>query len=61
MRFLVPTFAVLVNLASAQWTDPLDQPQELGAIRWQRDYATVRTDAKALSRPILMLFQEVPG
>ncbi|MGE3182423.1 MAG: VPGUxxT family thioredoxin-like (seleno)protein, type 2, partial [Phycisphaerae bacterium] len=37
------------------------QPQELGAIRWQRDFSAAVKDAEARDLPLLVLFQEVPG
>ena len=37
------------------------QPVELGAVRWERDYAFARKRAESSGRDILVLFQEVPG
>lgn len=34
---------------------------EYGTVRWRRDFAAARTQAKAQDRPLLVLFQEVPG
>lgn len=39
----------------------IDQPIELGNVRWERDYAAARTHAAQTDRDLLMLFQEVPG
>ena len=39
----------------------VDQPIELGKVRWERDYAAARTQAARTDRDLLMLFQEVPG
>lgn len=36
-------------------------PIELGKVPWMRDYDEARTLAKKTGRPILILFQEVPG
>lgn len=43
--------------AAAQTTAPV----EFGAIAWQRDYEVARATAKEQRKPLLMLFQEVPG
>ena len=42
-------------------TRPSAQPAELGAVSWYRDEARARAAAAASGRPVLMLFQEVPG
>lgn len=34
---------------------------ELGAVAWGRDLAAAQTASKADGRPVLVLFQEVPG
>jgi len=38
-----------------------EQPVELGAVRWERDYAAAQTRAVRSGHDVLMLFQEVPG
>jgi hypothetical protein len=40
--------------------DP-ENPIELGAIHWQRDLATGQAMAKSSGKPLLILFDEVPG
>lgn len=70
----LPTGLLFVSLALActgavtesEHTDridvlPIDQPIELGAVRWERDYAAARARAARTDRDLLMLFQEVPG
>ncbi|MCK5941196.1 MAG: hypothetical protein KAI24_04430 [Planctomycetes bacterium] len=42
-------------------TDAAEQPGELGAISWWRDEAAARRAAEASRKPLLVLFQEVPG
>lgn len=37
------------------------QPQELGAIKWRRDFDKATAEAKRTGKPLLVLFQEVPG
>ena len=36
-------------------------PVELGMVKWSRDLEAARNLSKTTDRPILMLFQEVPG
>jgi hypothetical protein len=38
-----------------------DNPVELGRIRWRRGYTAAATEARATGRPLLVLFDEVPG
>ncbi len=38
-----------------------DQPIELGDVRWLRDLDTAVANSKEQSKPIAILFQEVPG
>lgn len=40
---------------------PVDQPIELGDVRWLRDLDTAVSDSKKQNKPIAILFQEVPG
>lgn len=40
---------------------PGQQPEELGKIRWIRDLDLGRTESERSGKPILLLFQEVPG
>lgn len=37
------------------------RPVEYGAVDWGRDLEAARTAARKDGRPILLLFQEVPG
>lgn len=61
-------------LMAAQETLPIQQPQslkpaagrveqpvELGQIRWRRDFEKGLAEAKQAEKPVLLLFQEVPG
>lgn len=38
-----------------------DQPEELGLVHWLRDLDAGRAEAQKNGKPILILFQEVPG
>lgn len=50
----------LVMSAGIVTTGP-NQPEELGAVNWLRDYDQALADANKSGKPILILFQEVPG
>lgn len=39
----------------------VEQAVELGQVRWRRDFDAALTEAKAAEKPVLILFQEVPG
>lgn len=36
-------------------------PVELGAVRWQRDPGAALAASRSDGRPVMLLFQEVPG
>ena len=68
----LPTFSALAFAAActAQLPSPdhsklpviqIDQPQELGAIAWTRDFEAGRAAVEKNGKPMLLLFQEVPG
>lgn len=38
-----------------------EQPDELGRVRWRRGYEAAQSEARASGRPLLVLFDEVPG
>ncbi len=40
---------------------PINQPEELGKVHWLRDLDLGKAEAQKTGRPILLLFQEVPG
>jgi hypothetical protein len=60
-RILAACALMAAPAAFAQQSDPLDQPGELGAVRWWREEAAARSAAAANDKPLLVLFQEVPG
>ena len=37
------------------------QPEELGKVKWLRNYDAALKQAKAVGKPIMLVFQEVPG
>ena len=50
-------FMLGVFLAAPQ--DPI--PTELGAVEWHRDFDAARKLSQESGKPMLLLFQEVPG
>ena len=52
------------SLAGAQSqgaASPVDQPEELGQVHWARDHDLAFSKARAANKPLLLLFQEIPG
>ncbi len=39
----------------------VEQPEELGDVRWRRGFATAQAEARKSGKPMLVLFDEVPG
>lgn len=39
----------------------VEQPVELGQVRWGRDFDAGLAESSATGKPLLLLFQEVPG
>lgn len=54
------SFALLAATAACAATQ-LDQPAELGSVRWTRDLDSALQQARASEKPVFALFQEVPG
>ena len=38
-----------------------EQPRELGLVHWKRDFDAALAESKSGGKPVLVLFQEVPG
>jgi len=57
MALSVPQEPAPLTPASAR----VQQPVELGQVRWRRDFDTALAEAGKLGKPALLLFQEVPG
>jgi len=57
---LVLCFSFLTSTAQER-TNPLQQDQELGKVSWYRDYDVATSLSKKENKPVLILFQEVPG
>lgn len=55
-------FSLLLTTSYAQErTSPKKQYEELGLVSWYRNYDEAVTASKKMDKPILLLFQEVPG
>lgn len=51
----------ILNVQAQEKTNPANQSEELGTVSWYRDYNTALTLSKEQNKPVLILFQEVPG
>ncbi len=61
LKFALFLFAFSVLLAFKHKEEIIPQPEELGSVQWLRDYDQAIATAKKTSKPVLILFQEVPG
>lgn len=61
LRFFIHLLPFLLLADSLAGDPPADNPIELGLVRWQRDFPEALTSAGQSGKPILLLFQEVPG
>jgi hypothetical protein len=50
---------MLIQLATALALS--ENPVELGRVAWQRDHEAAFAAARASGKPVVLLFQEVPG
>ncbi len=48
-------------LSGAGPIEPADNPQELGRVKWDRDLDAALATSAESGKPVLLLFQEVPG
>jgi thioredoxin-related protein len=62
-NFLLFLIFCLISMAvhAQSRTNSADQPTELGKVSWLRDYDAALAEAKRTDKPVLILFQEVPG
>ena len=51
----------LQHIYAQERTNPVNQDEELGKVSWYRDFNTAIALAKKQDKPVLILFQEVPG
>ena len=73
VAFCVTIFILAILLAAQVFAKPapqetadadgqrVDQPIELGNVRWSRDLDAAVSNSKKQNKPIALLFQEVPG
>jgi hypothetical protein len=63
MKFTLIAIAVILLLGMAVSIDDAKKPTpiELGLVNWNRDLEAAQAISRSSGRPILMLFQEVPG
>ncbi|MEL6810000.1 MAG: VPGUxxT family thioredoxin-like (seleno)protein, type 2 [Bacteroidota bacterium] len=59
--FILLLSTVFLPLQAQKRTNPSDQEKELGKVSWYRDYDIAIAKAKEQNKPVLILFQEVPG
>ena len=65
MKYLVATFVLCAGFAVAasvaKKTGARSQPIEVGEVKWGRDFDAALAQSKKSRKPVLLLFQEVPG
>ena len=57
MQKLIPITLLLLSTALL----PSENPKELGQVRWERDFEAALKRSSESKKPVLALFQEVPG
>jgi len=61
VKTILIVLSILILSAFKNTALTIPQPEELGAVNWLRDYDQAVASAKKTNKPILILFQEVPG
>jgi Thioredoxin-like len=59
--FLMTVSFIVAKSQAQEKTNPANQSEELGAVSWYRDYNTALILSQKEGKPVLILFQEVPG
>ncbi len=57
----VAVLAMAATLSAADKTCDSNGPVELGRVKWLRDFDAAKTAARKTGKPIMILFDEVPG
>lgn len=58
----VPTFIIaLIIVFTSLSAEAIKNPIEVGNVRWGRDLEAAFRDSANSGKPVLLLFQEVPG
>jgi len=60
IRFFLSLSVFILAFSASAKTGP-KQPEELGAVTWLRDYEKAQKASEETGKPVLILFQEVPG
>ena len=60
MRMLIILFSLVIGFASYA-DETVKNPVEVGDVQWRRDFDTSLADSARSGKPVLVLFQEVPG
>ena len=60
-HMLAPKEVPVPTSASNILSGHVDQPEELGLVHWQRNLDAGQAEAQKTGKPLLILFQEVPG
>ena len=60
MRILT-VFLILIIGTTAYGSEGLNNPVEVGHVRWQRDFDAALLKSAESGKPLLVLFQEIPG
>ncbi len=58
---ILAAIIVLTLGATAYGSQPAGNPVEVGDVRWGRDFDAALGKSAASGKPVLVLFQEVPG
>jgi len=61
MLLLIIVVGSFQQMTSQERTNALNQDEELGKVSWYRNFDVAVQQAKKQNKPILILFQEVPG
>jgi len=61
MKKIFLYFSIVLIMALNLSAKESEEKIETGKVKWQRDYAESLKQAKEKNKPILILFQEVPG
>ena len=58
---ILPLGAILVLVTATLLRSQDRNPVELGTVKWGRDFEAAQRLARSGTKPLLVLFQEVPG
>ena len=64
MKYSIPILllgSAILIVSNSESTAESRQPKEAGRVSWIRDYEKGRQLASTADKPMLLLFQEIPG